>query len=106
MIFVTPNSLETLRIKGKATLHNDPALLEQMSVKGKPALLCTRVHIEECFFHCGKAMIRSDVWNPDSWGERGRSFVLRQMRRKYNTDDQMDELMESELEKNYREELY
>lgn len=106
IIFVTPNARETLRIKGKATLHNDPALLEKMSVNGKPALLSTRVEVEECFFHCGKAMIRSNIWNPDSWGEQGKSMILRQLARNLNADEELETLIESEMEKNYREELY
>lgn len=106
VIFVTPNSRETLRIKGKATIHKDPELLERMGVNGKPALLATSIRIEECFFHCGKAMIRSDIWNPESWGERGKSVMVRQMARKFDADQDLEDLIESEIEKNYEEELY
>ena len=67
LIFVVPTQRETLRIKGRATLSNDPALLEQLSAQGKPALLCTYIEVDECFFHCGKAMIRSRLWQPDRW---------------------------------------
>jgi PPOX class probable FMN-dependent enzyme len=100
VIFVTPNSRETLRIKGKAAIHKDPELLEKMSVNGKPALLSTSIQIEECFFHCGKAMIRSDIWNPESWGERGKSVMVKQMAKKFDADKELEELIESEIEKN------
>lgn len=66
LIFLVPNQKETLRIKGRATLHTDPAILEKMAVKGKPALMYTRIEIAECFFHCGKALVRSKIWNPQS----------------------------------------
>ena len=54
LLFVMPNMRETLRVKGTATISRDPLLLENLSAQGKPALLCTIVDIEECFFHCGK----------------------------------------------------
>ncbi|MEH7392176.1 pyridoxamine 5'-phosphate oxidase family protein, partial [Bacillus sp. JJ1474] len=25
------------------------------------------VEVEECFAHCAKAFIRSNMWNPESW---------------------------------------
>jgi len=74
LIFVAPNQRETLRVKGRATLHKDPALLADMQVAGKPALLFTHVAVEECFIHCGKAMIRSQLWQPESWDAPGRSI--------------------------------
>lgn len=79
LIFIVPNQLETLRVKGRATLHADPAVLERLQVAGKPALLFTRVKIEECFFHCGKAMVRSHLWQPDKWQDERRSIAARQM---------------------------
>ena len=26
------------------------------------------IHVKEAFFHCGKSMIRSGMWEPDKWG--------------------------------------
>lgn len=79
LIFMVPKQRETLRIKGRATLHRDPDVLESMTVNRKPALLYTRVAIEECFIHCGKAMIRSHVWQPDAWDEGDRSIGGQQL---------------------------
>lgn len=106
LIFVVPNERETLRIKGKAVLSNDPALLAGMSVGGKPALLATTVAIEECFFHCGKAMIRSKTWEPDSWAPRPRSVIARQFARKMEGDQSVQDSIEEALETNYKDELY
>ena len=106
LIFVVPNFRETLRIKGKATLSKDPELLNRMSVNGKPALLATNISIEECFFHCGKAMIRSKIWEPDSWEERGKSLMAKQIAKILKADDEFSSVIESEIEKNYEQELY
>jgi len=75
LIFLRPGIKETLRVNGTGQITRDPEILERFSVKGKPAQLCTVVSIDECFFHCGKALIRSKLWQPDSWAvERRISF--------------------------------
>lgn len=106
LIFVVANCRETLRVKGKATLTQDPVLLEGMSVGGKPALLATRVNVQECFFHCGKAMIRSKIWQPDTWQAPRKSLIAEQVARKLEGGDDVAQMVENELEKNYKEELY
>jgi len=67
LIFLVPNARETLRVSGRATLTVEPSLLESCAARGKPAVLITQVSIEKCFFHCGKALIRSDLWTPETW---------------------------------------
>lgn len=69
VIFIRPGIRESLRINGTGKITRDPEILERFSVNGKPAVLCTVVAIEECFFHCGKALIRSKLWQPDNWAE-------------------------------------
>ncbi len=65
LIFFVPGLRETLRVNGKARVTTDPALLESCAVNGKPPRSAVVVTIEEVYFHCGKALIRSDLWNPD-----------------------------------------
>lgn len=106
LIFVVPGQLETLRVKGRATLHRDPAVLERMAVSGKPALLYTRVAVTECFFHCGKALVRSHMWQPDKWRQERRSIAARGMVSKTVADAATIERTEAALDRSYREELY
>ena len=80
LLFIVPGTSETLRVNGRAELTREPALLERLAARGKPAVLAVRVHVDECFFHCGKAFIRSRLWQPDSWGAKhavsfGRMFA-------------------------------
>src|SRR6266403_2298965 len=58
LIFFVPGLNETLRINGRARVTTDPALLGPLAVSG------ILVAAEEIYFHCGKALIRSDLWNP------------------------------------------
>lgn len=106
LIFVVPNQRESLRVKGIATLHNDPIVLERMSVKGKPALLYTHVEVKECFFHCGKALIRSSLWNPAEWDVAERSIAARQMAGQIVPDEQRVRMTEAALEDSYINHLY
>ena len=106
LIFVVPNQRETLRVKGLASLHNDPDLLNLMRVNDKPALLYTCVEVRECFFHCGKALIRSKLWQPEFWDNTAESLGARQFSSlSGGSEDAYNATMER-LEKSYRDELY
>ncbi len=80
LLFLIPRARETLRVNGSAEITRDPALLEQLSAQGRPALLCTRIFVEECFLHCGKALIRSRLWQPEHWQEPPDVSFGRQLR--------------------------
>jgi uncharacterized protein len=64
LIFFVPGLRETLRVNGKACVTTDPALLEPCAVNGKVPRSGILISAEEVYFHCGKALIRSDLWNP------------------------------------------
>ena len=105
LIFVVPGQRETLRVNGTATLTNDPAVLEQLGARGRPALLCTEVRVEECFFHCGKAMIRARAWDPASWIVGGESLMVTQIVTALGGDDTLAPLISAQLEQNYIDDL-
>ncbi len=67
LIYLVPGRNETLRINGRARLVRDAPWFEQMIVKGHRPLLALVVDIEEIFFHCPKAFLRSSLWAPESW---------------------------------------
>lgn len=67
LLFVIPGMRETLRINGAATLYTDPALLDTLSAQGKPPQLAIVVEAREVFLHCGRALIRSKLWETASW---------------------------------------
>lgn len=79
LIFLVPNTDETLRVNGTAELTADPVLLERLGACGAPALLAMRVTVRECFFHCGKAFIRSALWKPETWSPHTRLSFGKQL---------------------------
>lgn len=108
LIFVVPNQRETLRVKGIATLHHDPAILASLQANDKPALLCTYVEVKECFMHCGKALVRSKLWQPQSWETFTDSIGARQLAPVLGggTDEASVQKSCDVLEKAYKDELY
>jgi uncharacterized protein len=106
LIFLIPNQRETLRVKGLATLRRDPDVLARMEVSGKPALLYTHVTVESCFFHCGKALIRSHLWEPGKWNADKRPIAARQLMSDEPASEEQRRQTESALERAYRDELY
>jgi uncharacterized protein len=65
LLFFMPGRDETLRVNGQAEIIDDPTVLEGLQAQGKPPKSVIRVTVEEAYMHCGKAMIRSDLWNPE-----------------------------------------
>ena len=71
LLFLVPGVSETLRVNGVVRISLDPALLGGMAVDGKPPSAAMVVGVEEVYFQCGKAMLRSDLWNPEKIVPRG-----------------------------------
>lgn len=71
LLFLIPGLRETLRINGRASVLRDPSLLREMEANGKVPQVAIGVEVEECYLHCGKALIRSRLWDPGSWPEAG-----------------------------------
>ena len=105
LIFLVPGMNETLRVNGRAEIVTDPARLEPLSAQGKPPTSALLVHVEEAFLHCGKALIRSRLWDPDTQIDRKAFPTLGKM-----IADQIEgvdvEEAESRVEESYRERLY
>jgi PPOX class probable FMN-dependent enzyme len=67
LVFVIPGLRETLRINGRAYLTRDPEILRACDVPGRTADLAVGIAVETAFLHCAKALIRSRIWEPESW---------------------------------------
>jgi len=67
LIFLVPAVRETLRVNGSATIHDDPELLELCALNGRLPLTVLRLSVEEVFVHCAKSLLRSKLWQPETW---------------------------------------
>jgi PPOX class probable FMN-dependent enzyme len=106
IIFLVPGVTETLRINGTAEVTRDPALLERLSARDKPALLATRVRVRESFFHCGKAFIRSALWKPETWPSGVRADIGKQIAKKLDAPEEVAVSIENGLTEDYEKRLY
>jgi len=67
LIFLIPGRGDTLRINGTAQLLHDAPFFDEMVVDDHRPQLVLVVGVEEVFFHCSKAFLRSSLWDPASW---------------------------------------
>nr|WP_202421347.1 pyridoxamine 5'-phosphate oxidase family protein [Actinomadura rayongensis] len=67
LLSLIPGRTETLRINGRARLLRDAPYFDQMIVKGHRPVLAVEIAIEQIFFHCAKAFLRSELWKPETW---------------------------------------
>lgn len=67
LIFVIPGRGDTLRVNGRAQLISDAPFFDELSVRGHRPILAVVVDVEEVFFHCSKAFLRSELWQPTTW---------------------------------------
>jgi PPOX class probable FMN-dependent enzyme len=99
VLFFVPGTPETLRINGRAELTRDPALLERLHARGKPPLLAIRVAIDEVFYHCPKAFMRSELWKPETWPERQRISMGKVLERRLGKDTEFASGVDARIEK-------
>lgn len=71
LLFFLPGCVTTLRINGKAQISIDSDLLDSFSVEGSKPRSVIVVEIEEVYFQCGRAIVRSELWNPDHFIDPG-----------------------------------
>ncbi len=67
MMFLVPGSNTTMRINGKAVVSIDPALLDSFEMDGKHPRTVTVVTIDEVYFQCARALIRSELWKAENF---------------------------------------
>src|ERR1700693_5185899 len=66
LIFFVPGRTESLRINGQARVTTDPDLLQPLAAFGKLPQSALVVAVELAWLHCGRALIRSRLWEPDA----------------------------------------
>ena len=105
MIFLIPGTDETFRVNGTAELSCDPDLLVRLSARGAPALLAIRVTVKECFFHCAKAFIRSQLWKPETWAERHKISFGKMLSAKIGGGEELARQVDQAIEQDYKHNL-
>jgi hypothetical protein len=83
-------------------ITDDAELLAVCAVAGKLPKLGLLVSVEEAYTHCSKALIRSDLWNPERHIERGELPSSGAILRSLSNPEFDAEQYDSEREERYR----
>ncbi|WP_245582137.1 pyridoxamine 5'-phosphate oxidase family protein [Nocardioides halotolerans] len=93
--FFIPGRGDTLRINGRARLVSDAPFFDDMVVKGHRPLLAVVVEIDDIFFHCAKAFLRSGLWKPETWDPEAhvprRAVIAKEVEPSGMTIEQLDD---------------
>lgn len=112
MLFFVPGFEDMLRVNGRAEVVEVPALLSRCAVNGKVPKVGIRVHVEEAFLHCAKALRRSRLWDPASQRPReelpslGRMILEQTAAANEAPAPEVIATVDDYIEENYRTELY
>ncbi|GLY38641.1 flavin-nucleotide-binding protein [Amycolatopsis sp. NBRC 101858] len=66
LLFLVPGVREVLRVNGSAYVTDDPDVLARMRTEAKAPIFAIIVEVAEAYFHCGRALLRSRLWDPAS----------------------------------------
>lgn len=69
LMFLIPGSNTTMRVNGRAIVAIEPDLLERFEMDGKHPRSVVVVTVDEVYCQCARALIRSDIWNPQKFAD-------------------------------------
>jgi len=106
LLSLIPGRNETLRINGRGRLLRDAPFFDDLAVRGQRPILALLVEIEQIFFHCPKSMLRSKLWEPDSWQPEALASHATLVKRVQQTPETLEELEQHYARSNYERLLY
>src|ERR1700761_7292326 len=65
LLFLIPGAGSTLRVNGRARVSVDADLLASFRMEGKAPRTVIVMTVDEIYFQCARAIVRSGLWNPD-----------------------------------------
>lgn len=94
LIFLLPGRGDTLRVNGRARVLRDADFFDRMAVEGHRPRLAILVDVEEVFYHCSKAFLRSALWKPETWhpdAAPSRAAIAHAQTRRDQTMEELEE---------------
>lgn len=93
LIFFVPGRGDTLRVNGRATLLAEAPYADRMVVEGHRPAVVLEVAVEQIFFHCAKAFLRSGLWRPETWhpdAVASRAQIARSLERPQDSIEELE----------------
>jgi PPOX class probable FMN-dependent enzyme len=105
IVSFVPGVEETLRICGRGLVVDDSELLAPSAVRNRPPKVGIQVEIDRVFFHCGKALKRSDLWGGGYQIERSEFPSLAQILHDQKWGGDVDSI-QAEIDESYQNRMY
>lgn len=105
IVAFVPGVEEILRICGRGVVVDDSELLAATAVRGRPPKVGIKIEIDRLFFHCGKALKRSDLWGGSYHIERSEFPPLAQILRDQNWGGDVESI-QAEIDESYQNRMY
>jgi uncharacterized protein len=106
IISIIPGRNETLRINGRARLLRDAPFFDDMAVRGSRPIMALVIEIEQIFLHCAKALVRSRLWQSESWQPGVLPSPAALVKAVQDTPETLEELQDHYAPENYSKLLY
>jgi uncharacterized protein len=106
LLFLIPGIGETLRVNGRATISIDPDLLESFAIDRKAPKSVIAITVEAVYFQCARAILRSELWNPQKHVARGSLPSAGQILAALSNNQVGGEAYDKELPERQRTTLY
>ena len=106
LLFLIPGFNESLRVNGVAEISIDPELLSRWDVNGRHPRSVVRVSVREAFLHCGKAILRSKLWEESAKVDRSVLPTYGQMLKDQTSVRDTAEEIQASVEHAYKTGLY
>ncbi|MBT2410566.1 pyridoxamine 5'-phosphate oxidase family protein [Streptomyces sp. ISL-12] len=103
LLFLIPGMRETLRVNGRARPTDEPDVLARMETEARRPVLALLVEVDEVYFHCGRALIRSRLWDPAAQALADEMPSVGEVAVAQSGLDIDPEIIASRLEEGYRE---
>lgn len=65
LMFLIPGSNTTMRVNGRAVVSVEPSLIDSFEMDGRHPRTVTVITIDEVYFQCARALMRSELWNAE-----------------------------------------
>ncbi|NSC24006.1 pyridoxamine 5'-phosphate oxidase family protein [Streptomyces albus subsp. chlorinus] len=102
LLFLIPGMRETLRVNGSAYPTDEPEVLARMQTEARQPKLAIVVEVAEAYGHCGRALIRSRLWDPASQALAGEMPTMGEMVAEQLGLDIPPAQLDQALQENYR----
>ncbi|GLS90015.1 phosphohydrolase [Psychromonas marina] len=105
LYFMVPGSMETLRVHGECRLLSGELLCKKLASNSHNALLALEITVQDAYFHCAKALLRSQLWESATWPEPIKVSFGKEIAENSGADEQFIKQVDDAVASRYEKEL-